>query len=74
MDVLAASLRVINLRSVPGVERSVFSPALNFKTAAENPDLAKSGLRIATRVSRSLAKRKAKKNMAAARSALRMRN
>ena len=36
MDVLAASLTVINLRSVPGVERSVFSPALNFKTAAEN--------------------------------------
>ena len=36
MDVLAASLMVINLRSVPGVERSVFSSAQNFKTAAEN--------------------------------------
>ena len=35
MDVLAASLAVINLRSVPRVERSLFSPALNFKIAAK---------------------------------------
>ena len=47
---------------------------LIFKTVAENPELARSSLRIATRVSRSLAKRKAKKNMAAARSVFKTRN
>ena len=47
---------------------------LIFKTAAENPELARSSLRFATRVSRSSAKRKATQNVSVARSAFRMRN
>ena len=47
---------------------------LIFKTAAENPELTRSSLRFATRVSRSSAKRKATQNVAVARSTFRMRN